>query len=138
MSKEHSAAVAAVALSLSVPSYVSRVASVLNHDLYDGPAYYVPGECTPGEASCFDAGARRFDFEAGAALVRSWADEHIGTMYYDTESGFVSDRAPEPDPCPMCEGSGYFGDDLADWMEVSPRAVVAELFGAELVRTVLW
>lgn len=141
---------------LDVPPYIKSLSRFLNFDLYYGPAYYVPGESEPGDASCFDEGAKPFDFQRALKTVSDWAGDNLETKWVDSDSECVTDREPsgyEPcylcdgegtctdldfvgdagDECPVCDGSGEVSDG-STWYEVSVRKQAADLFGSELAR----
>lgn len=71
----------------SMPPEIKTAISRLNADLYNGPLYFdADGE----SCSCFDEGAKAFNFSEAGKIVRKWADDTINDIKievaYDEEN----------------------------------------------------
>lgn len=129
-----------------MPSVLQRLCSTLRCDLYYGPLY-TDGR---GNELCFgEPGARQFDFSRAVGIVRDWLDEHVYPVWYDAQSGCVSDTEPEPAECddchdglielgfecPYCDGRGVIRPNYSDWRQGEPHDIARYLLGRELAIT---
>lgn len=97
----------AIAAHFTVPPEVRQQARYANYDLYYGP---VNGGDDDEEGEPYHG------FETATAMVGEWCNDNLHDVWYDTQSGFVSDREPEGyrEQCCACGGTGNdpdFDDD---------------------------
>lgn len=89
----------AIAAHFAVPPNVQRMADRATFDLYFGPI---------GTEQDYEADEPYPGFSEACEVVTDWCDENLSEVWYDSDSGFVSDREPEgyQEECTDCAGSG--------------------------------
>jgi len=99
-----------------LPSQLHHIIDTANSDLYHGPIY------TNGRGewlSCFDEGARQFDFIRACQIISDKLDP-ISDTYYQDWSECVSESEPDYD------------DDPEGWYIIERRDIISEIVGCEL------
>jgi hypothetical protein len=73
--------------------------------------------------SCFDEGARQFDFVRAIQMLSDWFDDNAETCFYENWSGcFVSEREIQ--------------SDMYEYYEIDRRTIAIALLGKELAQHV--
>jgi len=100
-----------------VPPDIQRLINQATTDLYTGP---LEEEDYPG-------------FQTASAKIQEWVDNELSEVWYDTQSGYVSEEKPK----------GYEDEDSGEWVEpfwedyyhYDKKHVVQLVLGNELANT---
>lgn len=117
----------------SLDPYTQEKISQANADLYGGPLYL---DDDNEECSCFDEGARRFDFSSAVAKIAD-ALESISDVWVDIQSGEVLTSEPDWDAVDTCTFDGEEAGllyDPSDYVYFSCTLAIRAILGKELAK----
>jgi hypothetical protein len=113
---------------LAIPDEITTLINQANADLYGGPLYLdADGE----DCSCFDEGARQFNFSAACEEIETALGD-VSDLWADLNAEDWNDREPEAEEI---DGE-VFKPFWEDWRHVERHEIIAHICGRELARHV--